>query len=60
MSDLKTRTYLLAEKLNIAEQTVKNHVHRMQRKVGTSQRLMIANACITSFSTAQPGHASRN
>jgi len=41
MSDLKTRIYLLAEKLNIAEQTVKNHVHRMQRKVGTSERLMI-------------------
>lgn len=31
----------IASQLNIAEQTVRNHVHRMLRKVGASDRLMI-------------------
>jgi two-component system nitrate/nitrite response regulator NarL len=31
----------IASQLNLAEQTVKNHVHRMLRKVGAKDRLMI-------------------
>jgi two-component system response regulator DevR len=31
----------IAGRLNLSEQTVKNHVHRMLRKVGVSDRLMI-------------------
>lgn len=31
----------IASELNLSEQTVKNHVHRMLRKVGASDRLMI-------------------
>jgi DNA-binding NarL/FixJ family response regulator len=31
----------IASRLNLSEQTVKNHVHRMLRKVGVTDRLMI-------------------
>lgn len=31
----------IAAKLNLSEQTVKNHVHRMLRKVGATDRLAI-------------------
>jgi len=31
----------IASRLNLSEQTVKNHVHRMLRKVGATDRLMI-------------------
>ncbi len=31
----------IASQLNLSEQTVKNHVHRMLRKVGTTDRLVI-------------------
>jgi len=31
----------IASRLNLAEQTVKNHVHRMLKKVGASDRLVI-------------------
>lgn len=35
----------IAGRLNLSEQTVKNHVHRMLRKVGASDRLSIVEAC---------------
>jgi DNA-binding NarL/FixJ family response regulator len=35
----------MASRLNLSEQTVKNHVHRMLRKLGASDRLSIAEAC---------------
>jgi DNA-binding NarL/FixJ family response regulator len=31
----------IASQLNLSEQTIKNHVHRMLRKVGAKDRLMI-------------------
>jgi DNA-binding NarL/FixJ family response regulator len=35
----------MASQLNLSEQTVKNHVHRMLRKVGAPDRLSIVEAC---------------
>lgn len=35
----------MAGQLNLSEQTVKNHVHRMLRKVGAPDRLAIVEAC---------------
>jgi DNA-binding NarL/FixJ family response regulator len=35
----------MASRLNLSEQTVKNHVHRMLRKVGAPDRLSIVEAC---------------
>ena len=35
----------MANRLNLSEQTVKNHVHRMLRKVGAQDRLSIVEAC---------------
>jgi len=35
----------MASRLNLSEQTVKNHVHRMLRKVGAPDRLAIVEAC---------------
>jgi DNA-binding NarL/FixJ family response regulator len=35
----------MASSLNLSEQTVKNHVHRMLRKVGASDRLAIVEVC---------------
>ncbi|HEY7095643.1 MAG TPA: response regulator transcription factor [Terriglobales bacterium] len=35
----------IASQLNVAEQTVKNHVHRMLRKVGASDRLAVVEVC---------------
>ncbi|HEX3322800.1 MAG TPA: response regulator transcription factor [Terriglobales bacterium] len=37
----------IAQQLNVAEQTVKNHVHRMLRKVGVSDRLAVVDLCRT-------------
>jgi DNA-binding NarL/FixJ family response regulator len=37
----------IAAEFNLSEQTVKNHVHRMLRKVGVSDRLGISEACQT-------------
>lgn len=31
----------IAQELNVAEQTIKKHVHRMLRKVGASDRLAV-------------------
>jgi DNA-binding NarL/FixJ family response regulator len=33
--------------LGVSEQTVKNHIHRILRKVGVSDRLSIFDACQT-------------
>jgi DNA-binding NarL/FixJ family response regulator len=35
----------MASRLNLSEQTVKNHVHRMLRKLGAPDRLAIVEAC---------------
>ena len=35
----------MANQLNLSEQTVKNHVHRMLRKVGAPDRLSIVEVC---------------
>jgi predicted transcriptional regulator len=35
----------IASQLNLSEQTVKNHVHRMLRKVGASDRLTAVEIC---------------
>jgi DNA-binding NarL/FixJ family response regulator len=35
----------IATQLNLAEQTVRNHVHRMLRKLGASDRLEVAEFC---------------
>ncbi len=35
----------VANRLNLSEQTVKNHVHRMLRKVGAPDRLSIVEVC---------------
>ena len=35
----------IASQLNLSEQTVKNHVHRMLRKVGASDRLTVVEMC---------------
>lgn len=35
----------IANRLNLAEQTVRNHVHRMLRKVGVSHRLAVVDIC---------------
>jgi two-component system, NarL family, response regulator DevR len=35
----------IASQLNVAEQTVKNHVHRMLHKVGASDRLAVVELC---------------
>jgi len=37
----------IAAQLNLSEQTVKNHVHRMLRKAGTSDRLAVVQLCRT-------------
>jgi DNA-binding NarL/FixJ family response regulator len=35
----------IASQLNLAEQTVRNHVHRMLRKLGATDRLQVADLC---------------
>jgi len=35
----------IASQLNLSEQTVKNHVHRMLRKVGVGDRLSVVELC---------------
>jgi DNA-binding NarL/FixJ family response regulator len=37
----------IAQQLNVAEQTIKNHVHRMIRKVGVNDRLAVVDLCRT-------------
>lgn len=37
----------IARQLNLSEQTIKNHVHRMLRKVGASDRLGVVELCRT-------------
>ena len=35
----------IAAQLNLSEQTVKNHVHRMLRKMGVRSRLQVVTTC---------------
>jgi DNA-binding NarL/FixJ family response regulator len=35
----------IASQLNLSEQTVKNHIHRMLRKLGASDRLSAVQVC---------------
>ena len=35
----------IGSRLNLSEQTVKNHVHRILRKVGANDRLEIVERC---------------
>ena len=35
----------IAAQLNLSEQTVKNHVHRILRKAGSSSRLAVQEQC---------------
>ncbi len=35
----------IATRLNLSEQTVKNHVHRMLQKMGASDRLTVVELC---------------
>jgi len=35
----------IANQLGVSEQTVKNHIHRMLRKLGTSDRFTVVEAC---------------
>jgi len=37
----------IAFQLNLSEQTVKNHIHRMMRKAGAEDRLSIVEHCLT-------------
>ena len=37
----------IANRLQLAEQTVRNHIHRMLRKVGASHRLAVVDICRT-------------
>jgi DNA-binding NarL/FixJ family response regulator len=41
----------IASHLKVSEQTVKNHIHRMLRKLGVSDRLSVYEACQTQSST---------
>ena len=42
----------IAAQLNLSEQTVKNHVHRMLRKVGATDRLSVVELCRTQGASA--------
>lgn len=44
----------IADHFHLSEQTVKNHVHRILRKTGVSNRLSIGDACRYSFSLISP------
>jgi two-component system, NarL family, response regulator DevR len=37
----------IASRLGLSEQTVKNHVHRILRKLGAEDRLEVSEACVT-------------
>lgn len=42
----------IAAQLNLSEQTVKNHIHRMLRKVGATDRLGVVELCRTQGASA--------
>jgi DNA-binding NarL/FixJ family response regulator len=45
----------IASHLNLSEQTVKNHIHRMLRKVGANDRLQVIEICrLEDFATCAP------
>lgn len=39
----------IAVELNLSEQTIKNHIHRMMRRVGVGDRLAIVDLCSTTL-----------
>jgi DNA-binding NarL/FixJ family response regulator len=45
----------IAVRLNLSEQTVKNHVHNILRKVGATDRLAIVKRCEMEPSRASAG-----
>ena len=45
----------IAAQLNLSEQTVKNHVHNILRKVGASDRLTIVERCEVERLRSSPG-----
>ncbi len=45
----------IAEYFHLSEQTVKNHVHRILRKTGVSDRLSISEACRSSLNVVGTG-----
>jgi|SRR5579864_2457096 len=47
----------IALRLNLSEQTVKNHVHRILRKVGVSNRSSIVERCENAVSSEGPRHS---
>jgi DNA-binding NarL/FixJ family response regulator len=49
----------IANYLNLSEQTIKNHIHRILRKVGVPDRLSVCDICEPAFlprSTKSPGY----
>jgi len=44
----------IAAELNLSEQTVKNHIHRMMRKVGAEDRLSVVEHCMATTGSEIP------
>ena len=52
----------IANFLNLSEQTIKNHIHRILRKVGVPDRLSVFEACqmeALSLGTKNAGHSAQ-
>lgn len=52
----------IANFLNLSEQTIKNHIHRILRKVGVPDRLSVFEACqmeVLSLGTKNAGHSAQ-
>ena len=49
----------IANQLNLSEQTIKNHIHRILRKVGVGDRLSVFEACQAQALLPQPRLASQ-
>src|SRR6202008_3360447 len=47
----------IALRLNLSEQTVKNHVHHILRKVGAPNRFSIVELCENAVSSEGPRHS---
>jgi len=45
----------IANRLNLSEQTIKNHVHRILRKVGANDRLEIVELCASESENVETG-----
>jgi DNA-binding NarL/FixJ family response regulator len=46
----------IAGQFSLSEQTIKNHIHRIMRKVGVSDRLSVFEACETESPSILLGH----